>query len=100
VLSDKFALAAMMSNHDTEAQDALTQALQRHPHYAALHLHLARLLIKQKDWTRARQQLLAANAVDPFDPEIHAGLAMAQEALGDQATAARERHFAELLVQR
>ena len=100
VLSDKFAMAAMMSGHDEEAEGALVEAARRHPHYAALHLHLARLHIKRKGWTQAKQQLLLANAVDPFDPEIHAGMAVVHEAQGDAGAAAREKRFAQLLAGR
>jgi len=97
VLSDKFALSAMMSGHDDEAESVLTEALRKHPRYAALHLHLGRLYVKNKAWPEARQHLLLANAVDPFDPEIHAGLALVHEATGDTALAERERKFARLL---
>jgi len=98
VLSDKFALAAMMSGHDDEAQQALTEALRHHPQYAALHLHLARLQVKRKAWPEARKQLLLANAQDPFDPEIHAGLATVHEAEGQPELATREKRFAQLLA--
>ncbi len=98
VLSDKYALAAMMSGHDEEAQSALAEALRRHPQYAALHLHLARLHVKKKAWPQAKQHLLLANATDPFDPEIHAGLAAVHEAQGDAGAASREKRFAQLLA--
>jgi len=98
VLADKYALAAMMSGRDEEAENALDEALKHHPHYAALHLHLARLELKRKNWSLAAQQLRLANAVDPFDPEIHAGLAMADEALGAREAAAREAAFEKLLA--
>jgi uncharacterized protein HemY len=98
VLSDKFALAAMMSGRDDEAQSALVEAVRRHPHYAALHLHLARLHVKRKAWTQAKEQLLLANAVDPFDAEIHAGLAAVHEAQGDAGAASREKRFAQILA--
>ncbi len=97
VLSDKFALAAMMSGRDELAQSALLEALRRHPHYAALHLHLARLQVKRRAWAQAKEQLLLANAVDPFDPEIHAGLAAVHEAQGDPGDASREKRFALIL---
>ena len=100
VLSDKFALAAMMSGHDGEAESALTEALRRYPQYAALNLHLARLQVKRKAWPEARRRLLLANAVDPFDPEIHAGLATVYEATGDAALAEREKKFTHLLAGR
>ena len=98
VLSDKFALAAMMSGRDDEAQSALVEAVRRHPHYAALHLHLARLHVKRKAWTQAKEQLLLANAVDPFDAEIHAGLAAVHEAQGDAGATSREKRFAQILA--
>ena len=44
-----------------------------------------------------RSHLVEANRQDPFDPEIHAGLAIAAEALGDEGSASRERRFAEIL---
>jgi tetratricopeptide (TPR) repeat protein len=100
VLSDQYALAAMMSGQDDEAERALEEALRRYPRYPALHVHLARLLVKRKAWPEAREHLLAANAVDPFDPEIHAGLATVGEAQGDAALAAREKRFAVLLAER
>ena len=98
VLSDKFALAAMMSGHDDEARSALVEALRRHPQYAALHLHLARLYLKAKAWPEAKRALLLAHATDPFDPEIHAGLATVHEALGDAGAASREKRFAQILA--
>lgn len=96
-LSAKYALAAMMSGEDAEAESALSEALRRRPHYPALHVYLARLELKRKDWARAERHLRSANAVDPFDPEIHASLAAAYQARGEEALAARERRFAELL---
>ena len=99
VLSDQYALAAMMSGQDEEAERALDEALRRHPRYAALHVHLARLHVKRKAWAEAKEHLFAANSVDPFDPEIHAGLAIVGEARGEVALAAREKRFAELLAE-
>jgi predicted Zn-dependent protease len=97
VLTDKFALAAMASGREGEAESALVEALHVHPQYAALHLHLARVLVKRKDWASAKAHLLAANAVDPFDPEIHAGLSQVHAAENDEGGAARERRFAQIL---
>jgi tetratricopeptide (TPR) repeat protein len=97
VLTSKFALAAMNSGHDSEAEAALVEAARSHPHYAALHVNLGRIKLKRQDWSGAREAFLLANRVDPFDPEIHAGLAAAAEATGDADQAARERRFAQLL---
>jgi tetratricopeptide (TPR) repeat protein len=97
VLTSKFALAAMNSGHDAEAEAALAEAARTHPHYAALHVNLGRLKLKRQDWKGARDAFLLANRVDPFDPEIHAGLALAAEGTGDAETASRERRFMQIL---
>jgi tetratricopeptide (TPR) repeat protein len=97
VLTAKFALAAMLSGHETEAEAALREAAQVHPHYAALHVGMGRLLLRRQDWAGARQAFLLANRVDPFDPEIHLGLARAAQEQGDAAMASREARFAQIL---
>jgi tetratricopeptide (TPR) repeat protein len=97
ILSDQYALAAMMSGEERLAEKVLVDALAWNPDYAALHVHLARLLLKRQDFTGTREQLLLANRQDPFDPEIHAGLAKALAALGDPAGASREERFARIL---
>jgi len=98
VLSHKFALAALQSGHEADAVSALEEALRRHPQYAALHVAMGRVQARQKNWAAARDHFLAANATDPFDPDIHAGLALAWEGLGDAGLASREKRFAQLLV--
>jgi tetratricopeptide (TPR) repeat protein len=100
ILSYQYALAATRSGDPASAERVLGEALAWNPDYAALHVHLARLLADRGDHARARDHLLLANRQDPFDPEIHAGLAAALEALGDRAAAERETGFARLLAAR
>jgi tetratricopeptide (TPR) repeat protein len=97
VLADQYALAMMMSGDDAGAEKVLADALHQNPGYAALHVHLARAKLKKKDFTAARDQLILANREDPFDPEIHAGLAKALTELGDPTGASREERFAQIL---
>ncbi len=97
VLADKYALAAMMAGHENDAEAALGEAASANPHYAALHVHLARLRAKRKAWPKAKEELLLANRTDPFDPEIHDGLATVLEAMGDSAGASREQRFGLIL---
>jgi tetratricopeptide (TPR) repeat protein len=98
ILSDQYALAALQSGADALAEKVLAEAISWNPDYAALHVHLARLLAKRQDWARVRDHLLLANQHDPFDPEIHAGLAKALAALGDPGGASREERFARILL--
>jgi Tfp pilus assembly protein PilF len=97
ILANQFAIAAIQSGQKAEAEKVLQEAIAWSPDYAALRVQLARLLIERKDHAGARAHLVEANRQDPFDPEIHAGLALAAEALGDPGSASRERRFAEIL---
>jgi tetratricopeptide (TPR) repeat protein len=99
ILSNQYALAAMMSGANADAERVLKEALGWSPDYAALHVRLARLLLVRQDYQAAREHLTAANRQDPFDPEIHAGLAKALEATGDPGGASREARFAQILAE-
>jgi Flp pilus assembly protein TadD len=97
ILSDQYALAAIQSGQDGLAEKVLSDAIGWNPDYPALHVHLARLLARREDWEHMREHLLLANRRDPFDPEIHAGLARALAALGDREGASREERFLRIL---
>jgi tetratricopeptide (TPR) repeat protein len=98
VLSNQYALAAMMSGASAEAERALGEAIEWNPDYAALHVRLARILLDRGEAAPARDHLLAANRQDPFDPEIHAGLAKALALLNDPGGSSRETRFAGILL--
>jgi len=98
VLADQYALAMLRTGDDAGAEGVLAAALQQNPGYAALHVHLGRVHLNRKNFPAAREQLLLANREDPFDPEIHAGLAKALAELGDPAGASREERFAQILT--
>jgi tetratricopeptide (TPR) repeat protein len=100
ILANQYAIAAVMSGQKAEAEKVLREAIDWTPDYPALRVQLARLLAERKDHAGVREQLTQANRQDPFDPEIHAGLALALEALGDPGGASRERRFAEILSAR
>jgi len=97
ILADQYALAALQSGQDGLAEKVLGEAIGWSPEYAALHVHLARLLARREDWQGVRDHLLVANRHDPFDPEIHGGLARAFAALGDPTSASREERFGRIL---
>jgi tetratricopeptide (TPR) repeat protein len=97
ILADQYALAALQSGQDALAEKVLGEAIGWNPDYPALHVHLARLLARRQDWAGVRQHLLLANRHDPFDPEIHVGLAGALAKLGDPEGATREERFGKIL---
>jgi uncharacterized protein HemY len=98
ILSDQYALAALQSGQEPLAEKVLGDAIGWNPDYPALHVHLARLLARREDWAGVRDHLLLANRRDPFDPEIHGGLARALTALGDPQGASQEERFLRILL--
>jgi Flp pilus assembly protein TadD len=98
ILSVQFAVTAAESGRREDAERVLAEAIDWNPDYPALNVHMARMLLARGEHGRARDHLLRANRQDPFDPEIHAGLALALEALGEADGAERERGFARLLA--
>ena len=98
MLAGRYAQASLMTGHAEEAEKVLAEALAAHPEAATLHAQLGRVRLMRQDWGGARESFLLANRTDPFDPEIHAGLARAAEALGDEKTASREKRFAAILT--
>jgi Flp pilus assembly protein TadD len=98
ILAGRYAQASLMTCHAEEAEKVLAGALAAHPEAATLHVQLGRVRLLRQDWAGARESFLLANRTDPFDPEIHAGLARAAEATGDEKTASREKRFAAILT--
>jgi tetratricopeptide (TPR) repeat protein len=97
ILADQYALAALQSGQDAIAEKVLVDSIAWNPDYPALHVHLARVLARREEWAKVRDHLLLANRHDPFDPEIHAGLARALTRLGDPQGATREERFGKIL---
>ena len=98
ILSGRYALAASMSGDRAAAEKVLSEALGWNPDYPALNVQMGGLLLERGQLTAARDHLLAANRQDPFDPEIHAGLAKVLTALKDPGGAERETRFTRILV--
>jgi Flp pilus assembly protein TadD len=98
LLAGRYAQASLMTGHAEEAEKVLAAALAAHPEAGSLHVQLGRVRLLRQDWAGARASFLLANRTDPFDPEIHAGLARAAEASGDEKTASREKRFAAILI--
>jgi tetratricopeptide (TPR) repeat protein len=98
ILSERYAVAATQAGAKAEAEKVLSEALAWNPDYPALNVQMSRLLFDRGQLQAARDHLLAANRQDPFDPEIHAGLARILASLGDKAGAERETRFTRILT--
>jgi tetratricopeptide (TPR) repeat protein len=78
-----------------EVVDALQQAVAYYPSYYLSFLNLGEAHLALAQPEAARDLLVEAAGINPFDPEVHRQLARAYGALGDAAGAERHRRFAE-----
>ena len=61
------------------------------PDHPTTHTTLGQTYLKLRDFKEARESFLESIQINPFNPEVHQGLATAYEMLGDQASALKER---------
>jgi cytochrome c-type biogenesis protein CcmH/NrfG len=54
---------------------------------------MGKIHLKLKDFKKAREAFLESIQINPFNPEVHQGLAEAYEKLGEQSLAAREKEI-------
>jgi predicted Zn-dependent protease len=76
-----------------EALEILKRARDLSPDHPTVYTRLGQVHIKLKDFKSARENFEASIQINPFDPEVHQGLATASEMLGDSAAAHKEREI-------
>jgi tetratricopeptide (TPR) repeat protein len=92
-LSD--ALIAMGQNG--EALQLLKRARDLSPDHPTTYTTLGQTYLKVHDFTEASAAFRESIQINPFNPEVHQGLATALEQLGDPAAALKEREIARRL---
>ncbi|MEM1349383.1 MAG: tetratricopeptide repeat protein, partial [Myxococcota bacterium] len=82
-------------------EDALRQlkpTLELYPSYVTLWLEIGRAALGAGKYTDAREYLLEAARINPFNPEIHQLLVNVFENLGDEARAKQERELSAMVM--
>jgi tetratricopeptide (TPR) repeat protein len=95
---NRLSSALIMLDRDGEALDILKAALAVAPDHPTPYTQLGRIYLRTGDFEQARVALEESVQINPFNPEIHAGLAEAYAALGDPAGAEKERAIARKLT--
>lgn len=93
ILLLKAARTLLALNNPAAALEKLEKAVRMNPNYATPRLELAKLVPPEQ----ALVHLKEANAINPFDPEVHALMAGVYERLGAAVEADREREIARRL---
>ena len=83
---------------DEEALEMLKRAQEFSPDHPNIYAHMGKIYLKFKDYKRAEEAFQASVQINPFNPEVHFGLATALEVQGDQAAGLKEREIGKIIM--
>lgn len=97
ILQNALARALLDLGRGDDALQAVTEVVEWHPSFYPSHLHRGEALSLLGRHEEARDSLVAAGGINPFDPAVHTLLSSVYQALGDAEMAARHHEFARLV---
>jgi tetratricopeptide (TPR) repeat protein len=83
-LVQRLASSQIASGQLKEAGEVLKLSAERSPDDPRIHVLLGRLAVKAERFEQALDAYALANAINPFDPEVHEGMRIAAKALKRQ----------------
>jgi tetratricopeptide (TPR) repeat protein len=97
VLQTRLAQCYLATDQPHEALAALEPVRDAYPSYVTTWIELGRAALANGQTANARDYLIEAARINPFNPDIHTQLAIAYERLGDNVKAEQSRAFAQLV---
>ena len=95
---DRLSAVLISLGKEKEALEHLFRARELSPDHPAAHTYLGKIFLKQGDFRAAQQSFQTSIEINPFDPDIHLGLAEAYEGMGDNRDGLKEREIARKLM--
>jgi tetratricopeptide (TPR) repeat protein len=83
---------------DEEALEMLKRAQEFSPDHPNIYAHMGKIYLKFKDYKRAEEAFQASIQINPFNPEVHFGLATALEVQGNKTAGQKEREIGEIIM--
>ena len=90
--------ALMGMDRDQEVLELLKKAREISPDHPTTYTYLGKAYLKLRDLKGAKEAFETSIQINPFDPEVHRGLAEVYEMLGEKARAAKEKEIAKGLM--
>ncbi|MBI4767725.1 MAG: tetratricopeptide repeat protein [Deltaproteobacteria bacterium] len=97
-IMNRLSSALIDLGRNEEALDILKRLKEISADHPYPHKQLGRIYLKLKDFQKARDAFGDSIQINPFDPEVHAGLAQACEMLGDLTRAGKEMEITKRLT--
>jgi tetratricopeptide (TPR) repeat protein len=98
-IMNRLSSALIDLGRDEEALDILNRVKEISPDHPTPYMKLGQIYLKLKEFKRAREAFEDSIQINPFDPEVHLGMANADEMLGDSSGATKEREIVKRLIQ-
>lgn len=90
---NRLSSALIHVGQDEEALPLLNRTKEIFPDHPTTHTNLGKAYLKLRDFKRAKEAFLESIQINPFNPEVHEGLAHTYERLGEEAQALKEREI-------
>jgi tetratricopeptide (TPR) repeat protein len=87
---NRLADGLILLGRNEEALDLLARAKEISPDHPTPYNKMGQIYLKLKDFNKAREIFQESIQINPFNPEVHRGLTIVYEALGEKANALRE----------
>jgi cytochrome c-type biogenesis protein CcmH/NrfG len=84
-------------SRDQDAMDVLKRTIEVAPDHPTPYVQLGQVYLNRKDAEQAKTAFEESNQINPFNPEVHVGLANAYAILGDSVGSAKEKDIARTL---
>lgn len=84
-------------DREKEALEFLARARDLSPDHPTAYAYLGKIYLRQKEFKSAMESFQDSIQINPFNPEVHLGLAEAEESLGDKGSAEKEKEIAKKL---
>jgi len=94
---NRLSAALIDLGRDEEALDMMKRTLDLAPDHPTPYTQLGQFYLKLKDFKKAKAAFEEAIQINPFNPDVHVGLANASAMLGDNVGSAQERDIAHRL---
>jgi tetratricopeptide (TPR) repeat protein len=96
-IMNRLSSALIDLGRNEEALYILNRVKEISPDHPTPYTQLGQIYLKLKDFKKAREAFEDSIQINPFNPEVHLGMANAYEMLGDQAGGTKEREIARKL---
>jgi len=81
-----------------EALELLVRARGLSPDHPTAYAYLGKIFLDQREYKSAIESFQGSIEINPFNPEVHLGLAEAYDMVGDKASGLKEREIAKKLI--